>query len=116
MAQYNSEYSGPAVAGSGCSYAKLGCYYGGNGTMAPARPTAGIYVTPNYASIGYDALTHGASGSCNRYFSITDAYGKNAGNCNTTFTQRMCGAGQCGKPVPPPQPTPSPYGPKNQYF
>ncbi len=96
-AQYRGEYTSPTVASSGCSYNTLCNYYGANPVMAPvpAGTVAGISVTPNYAAIGYDALTHGRSPSCQQYFNIQDAYGAGAGSCSTIYTTRLCG-GNCG--------------------
>jgi hypothetical protein len=95
-AQYRSEYSKPSVNGNACTYNSLGCYLGQNSTMpaVKAGQTSGVYLTPNYSAIGYNALTHGESPGCQSYFSITDAYGKGAGSCNTSYTRRLCGG--CG--------------------
>jgi hypothetical protein len=92
-----SEYTNSTVNSPQCAYNSLGCYGGANTTMAPlkAGSTAGVYLTPNYSAIGYNALTHGSSHPCQQYFSITDAYGKGAGSCNPTYTRRLCGGG-CG--------------------
>ena len=95
-AQYNrNEYTAKSVTGSACSYNNLGNYQGANNTMPPVRAgvSSGVYLTPNYSAIGYNALTHGVPPGCSSqpYFSITNAYGKNAGSCNTTYTQRLCG-------------------------
>ena len=97
MAQYNSEYSQSTVGSPACNYSTLKCYLGSNPTMASLKPTssAGVYVTPNYASIGYDALTHGVGPSCKSYFNIQDAYGPGADSCMTSYTTRLCGSG-CG--------------------
>jgi hypothetical protein len=100
-ANYRNEYAAPTVASSGCAYNSLCNYYGANGTMAPLPQgtTSGSWVTPGWGAIGYDALTHGKSPSCNTYFNIQDAYGSGAGNCQTQYTTRLCG-GNCGpKPV-----------------
>lgn len=95
-----SEYSGATVGSAGCNYTNLDCYLGSNSMMAPsawnAKTAPGVYVTPNYSAIGYDALTHGSSGSCNSYFNIESAYGAGAAGCNTTYTNRLCNGG-CGK-------------------
>lgn len=90
----NSEYTNAGRA-SACSYNKLGNYLGPNSMVAPPRAgqTSGTYLTPNYAPIGYDALTHGRSGSCMSYFNINDAYGSGAGSCNPSYTTRLCGGG-----------------------
>jgi hypothetical protein len=97
-AQYNSEYSKPTINSSACQYTNLGSYNGCNSSMPPLKPgvTSGVYLTPNYGAIGYDALTHGITGNCANYFNIQDAYGSSAGNCSTTYTSRLCGGGGCG--------------------
>jgi hypothetical protein len=90
-AQYKSEYSKPSVHGPPGSYTNLGCYLGSNNTMAPSTygSTQGVYLTPNYGAIGYNALSHGTP-SGQSYFSITNAYGKGASSCNTSYTRRLC--------------------------
>lgn len=95
MAQYKSEYTNSAVGSPGCAYQTNRCS-NGNSTMPPLRPgtTSGVFLTPDYAGIGYNALTHGVAGGCQQYFNIQDAYGAGAGNCNTTYTSRLCGG--CG--------------------
>ena len=62
-------------------------------------PTAGQYVVPGYAAIGYDALTHGNAGGCNNYFNIEQAYGAGAGSCSTSYSVRACGG--CSGATPP---------------
>ena len=67
-----------------------------------AVPTAGQYVVPGYAAIGYDALTHGnAGGGCNNYFNIEQAYGAGAGSCSTSYSARACGGCSGGSQVAP---------------
>jgi hypothetical protein len=99
MPHNKSEYSQPTVGGSGCAYKNLGCYNGANGAMAALRPgvTSGVFVTPNYSSIGYNALTHGTAPECcsRPHFNIVDAYGTGSGSCCTSYTTRLCGGG-CG--------------------
>lgn len=100
MAQYKSEYSRPSVAcDSGCGYNSLGCYYGERSVMPALRAgtTKNVFVVPQYSAIGYDALTHGQSGSCQQYFNIMSAYGKDAGSCQTRYSTRLCSPGQCGQ-------------------
>ena len=89
-AQYRSEYTAPMVGSSSCSYNTLDNYYGSNSTMAALKPstTRKVYVTPNYASISHDALTHGNKGGCGGHFSITNAY--SAHRPCTTYTHRLC--------------------------
>ena len=91
-----TEYTKPTVGGPACEYTRLNCYLSSNSTMAPMRrgTTSGVYLTPNYRAIGYDALTHGQAGGCGGHFSITSAYGPGAGSCKTTYTKRLCGG--CG--------------------
>lgn len=58
----------------------------------------GFYVVPNYHVSGYDALTHGGNkgdnnncnDSANGFFNITQAYGKNAQNCNQQYHNSPC--------------------------
>ena len=97
MSQYKKEYSGPAVSSSACSYNTLGSYYGCNASMAPLRQgtAKNVFVVPQYGAIGYDALTHGVQGGCANYFNIQQAYGKNAGNCKTKYSTRLCNSGGC---------------------
>jgi hypothetical protein len=89
------EYS--TVNGPSCSYVSLANYNGVQRNpqsvgmpYVPATTVSGFYITPNYDTIGYNALTHGDSPSCAGYFNIEGAYGKNAANCNTQYTQRLC--------------------------
>ena len=91
MAQYKSEYTNSAVGCSGCAY-NTSCSSGSR-TMTQLRPgtTSGVFITPDYGGIGYDALTHGVTGGCQKYFNIQDAYGSGAGNCKTSYTSRACG-------------------------
>jgi hypothetical protein len=91
MAQYKSEYTNSAVGCSGCAY-NTSCSSGSR-TMTQLRPgtTSGVFITPDYGGIGYDALTHGVTGGCQKYFNIQDAYGSGAGNCKTSYTSRTCG-------------------------
>lgn len=95
----SSEYSGGSVQTSGCSHNTLCNYYGSRSTMAPVRAGAvqAAYLTPDYAAISYDALTHGnKSPGCVPYFNIKQAYGANAGSCNTGYTARLCKNSGCG--------------------
>ena len=89
--QYKSEYTAPIVGSSSCSYNTLGHYYGANSTMAALKPSAtkNTYITPAYAAIGYDALTHGNSGGCGSHFNIHNAY-PGSDKCQTTYSTRMC--------------------------
>jgi hypothetical protein len=86
------------VNGSSCSYTNLQNYNSstagslGHPAERSVRATtvSGNYVVPNYSAIGYNALTHGEQGSCSGYFNITSAYGANANNCNTQYSNSPC--------------------------
>jgi len=93
----SSEYSKPMTNDPACSYNTLCSYQGANSTMPPLKPgtTSGVYLTPNYSAIGYNALTHGTKSSCQQYVNINNAYGSGAGACSTSYTTRLCGGG-CG--------------------
>jgi len=84
------------VKGSSCSYVSLSNYNSSSaGTLgSPAanpNTVTGTYVVPNYAAIGYGALTHDASSpSCSGYFDIQTAYGANANACDTQYSSSKC--------------------------
>lgn len=89
------EYS--TVNGPSCSYVSLANYNGVQRNpqsvgmpYVSATTVSGVQIVPDYATIGYNALTHGDAPSCAGYFSIEGAYGKNAANCNTAYMQRLC--------------------------
>ena len=85
------------VNGSSCSYTTLNNYNsstaGSLGSPAYSASTVkGYYVVPNYSAPGYNALTHGNdTPTCSGYFNVTSAYGANAANCNTQYSQMPCG-------------------------
>ena len=83
------------------NYATLGSYNGYAPGMMGSPPllattVTGMYVVPDYSTIGYDSLTHGMGPYPQRYFNIRSAYGAGAGNCNTQYMTRMCNSGGCG--------------------
>ena len=93
--------SNVSVNGPACSYASLQNYNGINGSgnygkgnvgqpIVPPTTVLGTYIVPNFGGISYDALTHGSAPGCAGYFNIVGAYGKDAANCNTQFSQRLC--------------------------
>ena len=89
--------SDSTVNGQSCSYVSLSNYNGVQRNArsmgmphVPATTVAGRYVVPDFATIGYNALTHGDTPSCSGYFDITNAYGKGAESCNTQFMMRAC--------------------------
>jgi hypothetical protein len=85
---YNNYMSG----GAACSYAALGNYtadYSLN--LAPqGKVISGAYIVPTWSPITYDSLSSPAP-SCSGYSDITQAYGKGAGSCQTTYRTSLCG-------------------------
>lgn len=72
--------------------------YNGSSSLVPNRSggASGVQIVPVFGAPGYDSLQLG--GGCGGYPGVMDAYGQNAGSCNTKFVQRMCGdlLGQTG--------------------
>ena len=96
MAQYKSEYTNSAV-GNCCSAYKTNCSSGSPiKTYLRGHQPTGVFLTPDYAGIGYDALTHGVAGGCQKHFNFRDAYGYGARNCKTSYTSRTCGCNDDG--------------------
>ena len=90
---------------SSCNYASLSRYnaqysgiVSGPDQMGPQMtypPFTGVkpgsYIVPAYSAIGYSTLQHNQNvPSCNGYFTITSAYGANAGNCQTQYMNSPC--------------------------
>jgi hypothetical protein len=87
------EYNNNTVGGSSCSYASLSTYNNGSKGMSPPVPAttvSGVYVVPSWSAASYNTLSHDSAPSCSGYFSVTNAYGKNANNCSTKFVQKLC--------------------------
>ena len=93
-----------------CNHATLSTYNDTScGSIRPGRghptqsksATPGYYTVPTYHASGYDALTHGDKkydSDCkdslgSGFFNITQAYGKNAQNCNQQYHQSPCNGG-----------------------
>jgi len=91
---YNSDYSKSSNLPA-CSYNVLSNYHANAMLPLKSAGPAG-QVVPKWKPIGYDALTHGKNGcGCDQYFSITDAYGKDAGCCKgPKYVTRLCGSKQ----------------------
>ena len=88
-----SEHTGRSV-GYGCNYVTLARYNNGAraGPPIPAGNVSGYYVVPRWSAPGYATLTHNQKyPSCSGFFNIQSAYGRGAGACNTSFSQRLCG-------------------------
>lgn len=87
----NTEYNNSS-GGASCNYADLSNYTDGYSmNIAPqGKSISGHYIVPTWDPISYDSLT-GKVGSCSGYYNIDNAYGKNAGNCQTTYRSSLCG-------------------------
>lgn len=71
-------------------YSTLACYNAGDKKLIPGQ-TGGMFIVPQYGSIGYNALTHGVKNGSGGYFKIDDAYHTNKGKCETTYARKFCG-------------------------
>ena len=89
----NNEYTSSNSANSrgSCAFNRLGTYTAGYSMCVGnvGRPSSGSYVVPTWGAMGYDALTMGGK-SCSGYANIMDAYGANAGQCQTSYTTSKC--------------------------
>ena len=96
-----TEYNNSTV-GAACGYSTLSHYNNGGPPGVPVpdyvRGVSDRYVVPEYGlGFGYNALTHGQNaGTCSGFFNITNAYGRNANNCNTRYVQTLCNGGFVG--------------------
>ena len=96
-----TEYNNSTV-GAACGYSTLSHYNNGGPPGVPVpdyvRGVVGEYVVPSYGlGFGYNALTHGQNaGTCGGFFNITNAYGRNANNCNTRYVRTLCNGGAVG--------------------
>ena len=81
-----------------CNFTTLGRYNDVMaGTMQHSRASAsghnehtGVNIVPVFGAPSYPTLTHGQPPSCTGHFTITQAYGANAANCNPRFVERLC--------------------------
>lgn len=95
---YNYAVNSGPNPGVGCNFAQLGTYNHGFRGIRPPIPmtsVSGYYVVPAYGGPSYSTLLHGGSGSCGGgsgcgYFQIGQAYGSDAGNCNTQYMGSLC--------------------------
>lgn len=88
MTSNNKEFSGN-YDNTSCKYNNLGSY---NDNSIRPNVNTGYYVVPSWGSIGYNALTHDNQGSCGGYFNIQSAYGYGSSNCNSPYTNMLCGS------------------------
>jgi hypothetical protein len=92
MSVNKHEWTGNADKACNSSYTTLGCYLG-KGTMAPlSASTSTGFIVPDYAAIGYDALTGKDGGNGCGYFTIDQAYNRDP----THYKTRACGG--CNPP------------------
>ena len=98
MTEYNN-----STVGAACGYSTLSSYNNSGGLAGIPIPdrvkgVSNYYVVPHYGlGYGYNALTHGQNaGSCSGFFNITNAYGRNANNCNTRYVRTLCNGGFVG--------------------
>lgn len=87
-----SEYTNTSTAGAPCSYADLGNYNADYSMAVPAqgKVITGKYMVPQWDAISYESLTAPVP-SCSGYSNISNAYGKNAGSCQTSYKTSLCG-------------------------
>lgn len=85
------EYFGMMAGGQPCSYSSLGNYNAGYSMDVPpqGKVTSGVYIVPTWSPISYDSLSSKVP-SCSGYYSIDNAYGKDAANCQTTYRTSLC--------------------------
>ena len=93
MSTVSSDYVNYAAGGASCSYSSLGQYTGDYSMGVPfqGKVVSGSFVVPSWGSIGIDDLTN-KTPNCSGYFNVTTAYGAGAGNCQTTYTTKLCGS------------------------
>ena len=86
------DYTNYTAGGPNCSYADLGAMNRGYSMGVPpqGKVSQGAYIIPSWDAISYDTLTSKVP-SCNGYYSIQGAYGKGAGQCQTTYRTSLCG-------------------------
>lgn len=93
MSVPSSDYVNYSAGGAPCSYAALGTYNDGYSmNIAPqGKQVSGVYIVPTWNPISYDSLTNKVP-SCSGYSDIGQAYGKDAGSCQTTYRTSLCGS------------------------
>jgi hypothetical protein len=86
-----SEYSGMNTGGASCSYSSLSNYNSGYAMGVPVegKVVTGKYIVPQWAAPSYADWTAKVP-SCSGYADITNAYGADAGKCQTTYRQSIC--------------------------
>lgn len=92
MSVPSSDYVNYSAGAAACSYAALGGYNDGYSMNVPpqGKVTSGSYIVPSWSPISYDSLTNKVP-SCSGYADITNAYGKDAARCQTTYRTSLCG-------------------------
>lgn len=92
MSVPSGDYNNSMSGGPSCSYANLGGYNDGYSmNVAPmGKVTAGAYIVPTWSPISYESLTNKVP-SRSGYSDIGQAYGENAGSCQSTYRSSLCG-------------------------
>lgn len=88
----SSEYNNYVAEGAPCAYAQLSNYTADYSMDVPpqGKVVTGKYIVPTWNPISYDSLTQKVP-SCSGYSNISDAYGSDAGRCQTTYRTSLCG-------------------------
>lgn len=93
MSTVSGDYVNYAAGSASCSYAPLGNYTAdySMGVPVQGKVVTGKYIVPVFEGISYNSLTSEVP-SCSGYADINQAYGKGAGNCQTTYRTSLCGS------------------------
>lgn len=91
MSVPSGDYNNTAGEAS-CNYGTLAQYTDSYSMNVPfqGKQISGQYIVPTWSPISYTSLTSPVP-NCSGYYNINNAYGKNAGNCNTTYSTTSCG-------------------------
>ena len=86
----NYDYTGNNNSAS-CAYAPLGQYNQGYafGFTPKGKSTSGYYIVPVWDPINHYSLIYPVP-TCSGYPNIEAAYGKDAGQCQTTYRTTSC--------------------------
>lgn len=78
-------------ASPACAYHTQQTYNSGSVKVPfQGKVSSGVYIVPTWNAISYDALTAKVP-NCSGYADIQNAYGQNAGACQTTYRTSLCG-------------------------
>lgn len=93
MSVPSGDYNNYASQDAPCHYGNLGAYNSGYSLGVPpqGKVTSGAYIVPTWSPISYNSLSSKIP-SCSGYADITNAYGDDAANCQTTYRTSLCGS------------------------